>query len=183
MAKKNRKQPTFNQKANILPLLEKNTMQVLQKNDKLIGNKTFGIVADVLNETTLIVEMEEAGSKPLEATCSPHVKYTLGDRVIVEYINNNPKDRFVVGVLNGGYDIDIIDYDSLPTEPVEIIYNSNNIAVEFIYGYDDPKTTWRQELERNEKGQLVNVYSYYPDGYVKVRTLFRNSIDKVYKYE
>lgn len=182
--KKNRiRAPKFSQVANLSPMLEKATMNTLEKNNRLVGNKRFAIVEDVLNETTLLVYFDQS-HETIQVNCSPHVVYELGDRVIVEYINNDPQDRYVTSVLNGGYDIDIIDYESLPSEPVEIIYNSKGLAIEFIYGYDNPKTMWRQELERNAKGQVENIYHYYPDGWVMVRTLFRDEVtDRVYKYE
>lgn len=173
----------FQQGANLAPMLEKTTMQILRKNGVLTGNKVFGMIEEVLNKTTLRVYIDQATTSEI-VSCSPHVKYTYGDRVLIEYINNNPHDMFVLGTIAGGYDIDIIDYDSLPDEPVEIIYDSSGKAVEFIYGYDKPETTWRQELERNEKGQVRNVYHYYPDGFVMARTLIRrDSDDKVVKYE
>lgn len=173
----------FNQDTNIAPLFEKLTLQVLKKNNLLVGNKVFGMIEEILNDSTLRVYIDQATTSEI-VSCSPHVKYRYGDRVIIEYINNNPQDMYVLGTVAGGYDIDIIDYDLLPTEPVEIIYDSAGVAVEFIYGYDKPSTTWRQELERNDKGQVTTVYHYYPDGFVKARSIIRRgSDDKVVKYE
>lgn len=173
----------FNQSANIVPMMEKMTMQTASKHGLLQGNKLFGMIEEVLSDSRLRVYLDHATRSEI-VTCSPHVNYKLGDRVLIEKINNNPHDMFVVGTIAGGYDIDVIDYDNLPSEPVEIIYNSAGVAVEFIYGYDKVDTTWRQELERNDKGQVTVIYHYYPDGYVMARSLIRRpSDDKVIKYE
>lgn len=173
----------FKQKANVAPMMEKMTMQIMEKNGLLRGNKVFGSIEEILNKTKLRVYLDHAARSEV-VNCSPHVEYRLGDRVLIEHINNNPQDMFVVGTLAGGYDVESIPYGELPSEPVEIIYNSAGIAVEFIYGYDKPDTTWRQELERNEKGQVTVIYHYYPDGFVMARTLVRReSDDKVIKYE
>lgn len=177
-----RRKQNFTQKANLTPLLEKTTLQTLQRNDLLVGNKIFGMVEKVINKTTLMVYVDQATEREI-VNCSPHVDYQIGDRVLIEYINNNPHDMFVTGTIGGGYPIDQIDYSSLPDEPVEIIYNEENKAVEFIYGYTSKKTTWRQELERNEEGKVIAVLHYYPDGYVLVRNLIRREDGKVTHYE
>ena len=117
---------------------------------------------------------------------------------MVEYINNNPHDRFVVAIVANGTDIDTgrdneddkdkdkdcYDYTFLPYEPVEIIrYEDSRKAYKFIYGYDNPDTTWEQELIRNEDGKVVEVIHRYPNGVTLTRTLYRNDKDEVFKYE
>ena len=46
---------SFKSDANVMPMMEKMIMQVLKKNDMLTGNKTFGVVEEVINKTTLTV--------------------------------------------------------------------------------------------------------------------------------
>ena len=174
--------PQFQADANVMPMTEKMIMQILQKNNLLTGNKTFGVVEEVINKTTLLVYMQHSNTSEI-VKCSPHVPFHLGDRVLVEYINNNPHDRFVLGVIKGGYDIDQIDYNLLPDEPVQIIRDDNGRAYKFIYGYNNPRTTWEQELIRNDEGKVEQVVHYYPDGFVLIRTLIRDAQGRLRRYE
>lgn len=176
-------QPRFESDANIMPMMEKMVMQILKKNNLLVGNKTFGVIEDIINQTTLLVYLQQSNTSEI-VKCSPKVRYNLGDRVLVEYINNNPHDRFVTGLIGGGNAIDAIDYDMLPDEPVEIVRDSNGRAYLFIYGYNKPTTTWTQELIRNpETGKVEQVIYTYPDGFVMIRTLIRDEEDRLKKYE
>lgn len=179
---KNRGKPQFQSSANVMPMMEKVVMQVLKKNGMLKGNKTFGIVEDIINTATLNVFMQHSQTTE-RVKCSPHVPFKLGDNVLVEYINNNPHDMFVLGVISGGEEIQEIEYETLPDEPVQIIRNSEGKAYKFIYGYDDPEHQWTQELVRNENGKLKEVLHYYPDGFTLIRTLIRDEEGKLEKYE
>ena len=173
----------FQADANIMPMMEKVVMQILSKNGLLTGNKTFGVVEEVLNHSTLMVVMQQSGVSEV-VNCSPSVTYNLGDRVLIEYINNNPHDRLALGVLKGGSEVEQMDYSLLPEEPVEIIRDEDGKAVKFIYGYDDSATTWTQELVRNEDGsRLESVIYTYPDGFIEIRKLIRGEEDKLEKYE
>lgn len=157
-------------------------MQILEKNDLLTGNKTFGVIEEILNDTTLLVYMQQSGMSEM-VNCSPRVEYKLGDFIIIEYINNNPHDRFVMGVIKGGHEIEPIDYAQLPTEPVELIRNANKVAYRFIYGYDNPLTQWEQELVRNAEGKVSEIIHRYPDGFTLIRNLIRDNDDLLKKYE
>ena len=167
----------FKTNANASAMVEKAVMQILQKNNLLVGNKTFGVVEEIINNTTLQSNTSEI------VNCSPKVEYHKGDRVLVEYINNNPHDMFVIALVGGGYEIDQIDYSELPTEPVKIVYNEHGKAYKFIYGYDQPRKTWEQELVRNDEGIVEEIIHYYPDGFVLTRVLIRNDQGRVIKYE
>ena len=176
----------------IMDILEKSVMQILKKNKMLQGNKTFGVVTEIVNDKALMVDMTQTNSIEM-VRCSPSVKFTLGDRVLVEYINNNPHDRFVVAIISGSVDVngnvnvcdcEPFDYEFLPYEPVEIIRDTDtNKAYLFIYGYDDPDTTWEQELVRNDEGKVEDVIHRYPNGVILIRTLYRNTKGEVFKYE
>ena len=160
-------------------------MQILRKNGLLKGNKTFGTVIRQLNSTVVEVEMVDSSSIQ-RVNCSPNLEFNTGDRVLIEYINNNPHDMFIMGLIKGGQKIppdEPLDYFSLPYEPVEIFRNEADKAYRFMYGYDNPKTTWYQELIRDESGRVVEIIHEYPDGFVLIRTLFRNEKEQVYKYE
>ena len=173
----------FQGNANIMPMMEKMIMQILQKNGILQGNKTFGIVEEIINKHTLLVYLEHSNISET-VKCSPHIPWHIGDRVLVEYINNNPHDRFVLGLIGGGEDIEMIDYANLPDEPVEIIRNADGQAYKFIYAYDQPTKTWTQELVRDvDTGKVTQVIHSYPDGFVMIRTLIRDSEDRLVKYE
>ena len=188
----------------IMDMLEKSVMQILKKNKMLQGNKTFGVVTEIVNDKALMVDMTQTNSIEM-VRCSPSVRFTLGDRVLVEYINNNPHDRFVVAIISGSVDVngnvnvcdcepvngnvnvcdcEPFDYEFLPYEPVEIIRDeTTNKAYLFIYGYDDPDTTWEQELVRNDEGKVEDVIHRYPNGVILIRTLYRNTKGEVFKYE
>lgn len=172
----------FNPQTEAMKMTEKVFMQLLKKNNLLVGNKTFGVVREVLNTTTLLIHFEHSGTNEI-VNCSPHIPFKLGDRVIVEYINSNPHDRFVLALIGGGYEIDVIDYDALPTEPVKIIRDDNGKAYKFIYAYDRPTKEWSQELIRNDEGKVVQVIYAYPDGFILIRTLFRDEDGKLERYE
>lgn len=174
----------------VVELLENTILQILQKNGLLQGNKTFGTIYEILNDTTLMVDMTQSNSIE-RVRCSPNVEFFVGDRVLVEYINNNPHDMFVMAVVSGGVQIDGEDEEECPEEvvfpyePVEIIRydDERRQAYLFIYGYDDPKTTWEQELVRNSKNQVVEIIHRYPNDVILIRELLRNEFDEVYKYE
>lgn len=180
------------QEVAIMDLLEQSVMQILKKNNILQGNKTFGVVQEIVSDKILKVELTQANSIE-NVRCSPNVEFKIGDRVLVEYINNNPHDMFVMAVISGGVDLGdwedngdkkCYDYTFLPYEPVEIIrYEDNRKAYKFIYGYDNPNTTWEQELVRNDKGQVEEIIHRYPNDIILIRTLYRNDRDEVYKYE
>lgn len=175
--------PRFQSDANIMPMMEKMIMQILHKNNILTGNKTFGIVEEIINKSTLLVFLQHSNTSEL-VNCSPNVFFHIGDRVLVEYINNNPHDRFVLGLIGGGNEIDPIDYANLPDEPIEIIRDTNGKIYKFIYGYDKPTTTWTQELIRNTSTGIVEQIIYtYPDDFILIRTLIRDITGKLQKYE
>lgn len=175
--------------AKIVERMEKMIMQVLAKNGILKGNKVYGTVVEQINRTTVSVILEGSDDrKPIHVKCSPYVEFNTGDYVLIEHINNNPHDRFIVAVVReGGFvgkdEEDTIDYSLLPYEPVEIFRNEQDRAYKFMYGYDKIETTWYQELFRNEKNQVVDVVHTYPDGVILIRTLYRNEKEQVYKYE
>lgn len=173
----------FSNETNIMVMMEKVVMQVLKKNGLLTGNKVFGVVEEVINDSTLRVYLQQSMESKV-VKCSPKAEFNLGDRVLVEYINNNPHDMFVMALIKGGYGIEPIDYDSLPTEPVEIVRNSAGKAFKFIYAYNQPTKTWTQELVRNENtGKVDSVIHTYPDGYILERFFIRDENGKLYKYE
>lgn len=174
----------------IMELLEDTVMQVLKKNGILQGNKTFGFVAEILSNTKIKVDMTQANSTEI-VTCSPNMEIALGDRVLVEYINNNPHDMFAIAVVSKGSGGDVIEdeeeivsCDCLPYEPVEIIREDDeqNRAYLFIYAYDSIYR-WEQELVRDEQGRVIEVIHRYPNNIILVRRLLRNENGKVYKYE
>lgn len=172
----------FKENANVIPMMEKLIMQVLRRNKLLTGNKTFGIVEEIINDTTLLVELQQSNTSE-EVNCSPETPFHRGDRVIVEYINNNPQDRFVMGLIGGGNRIEQMNYANLPTEPVEIIRNDKGQAYRFIYAYDKPNKTWSQEITRNENNQAEIITHFYPDGFVMARFIKRNEEGLVTHYE
>lgn len=157
--------------ADLLSMFEKNVMQILRKNGILNQNKTFGIVEEVIDDTTLLVYMQQE-NKSRVVKCSPRTKFYEADRVIVEFINNNPHDTFVIGVVSGGSEPPKpLEYDKLPTEPVQIIRDENRRAYKFIYAYNHPTNVWSQELIRNEHDKVVAVLHSYSDGFMHIRYL------------
>lgn len=172
----------------IMSLLENTVMQILRKNGMLQGNKTFGVVAEIINDTKVMVDMTQSSSVEL-VSCSPNVEMALGDRVLVEYINNNPHDMFVIAVIAKGTGGDVIEdkivsCECLPTEPVEIIREDEEPerAYLFIYAYDS-EYRWEQELIRDERGKVIEIIHRYPNHIILVRRLYRDEKDRVYKYE
>ncbi|MFR4987313.1 MAG: hypothetical protein ACLUCH_07955 [Lachnospirales bacterium] len=173
----------FNNLANTAISLEKIVMQILQKNGLLKGNKLFGVVEQVINETKLKVYLE-AEMRSMLVNCPPRIAFEIGDRVLIENINNNPHDRFVMALIEGvSKDTEVIDYDSLPTEPMEIVRDENGKAYKFIFAYDNPKTLWTQEITRLLDNKAESVISTYPDGMVFVRWFIRDEKGRVWKYE
>lgn len=174
---------TFQNKANVTKMLEKTIMQVLKKNSLLQGNKTFGSVEDIISETEVLVFLESAQSME-KVMCSPDLGLDVGDRVIVEYINNNPRDKYIMGLLGRGSGTPPIAYESLPTEPVEIIRDNSGRAHRFIYAYDNPIKRWEQELVRDGiTGKVNHVVNTYQDGFQIIRTFIRDEQDRLWKYE
>ena len=174
---------SFNNSANISVYLEKLVMQILQKNGLLKGNKLFGVVEERISENKVKVYLEKELRSEI-CNCPPKTEFQMGDRVLIENINNNPHDRFIVALVEGiGKDVEIIDYESLPTEPVEIIRNEQGKAYKFVYGYDNPKTLWTQEIFSREDGKADSIKNTYPDGMVFIRYFIRDDKDRVWKYE
>lgn len=182
---------TIQQDIAIMNMLEKSVLQILKKNGLLQGNKTFGVVTEILNDKSLMVEITQSNNIEM-VRCSPNIKFNVGDRVLIEYINNNPHDRFVLALISGSVstesgnqdDSDSKDYLLLPYEPVEIIRDeTTKKAYKFIYGYDNPETTWEQELVRGTDNKVEEIIHRYPNGVVLIRALFRNEDGKVFKYE
>lgn len=174
----------FDNSNNLMVMMEKVVMQVLKKNGLLTGNKVFGVVEEVVNDTTLRVYLQQSMQSEL-VKCSPKATFNLGDRVLIEYINNNPHDKFVMALVHGGYGVEPIDYDSLPTEPVEIIRRDDGKAYKFIYAYDQPTKTWSQELIRDvDTDKVTSIKHVYPDGAVMIRYLVKDTTtNKLHKYE
>lgn len=173
----------FDNNSNISVYLEKLVMQILQKNGLLKGNKLFGVIEKVISETKVKVYVEKEMRSQL-CNCPPRVPFEVGDRVLIENINNNPHDRFIIALVDGvSKNTEVIDYDSLPTEPVEIVRNENGKAYKFIFAYDNPKTLWTQEISFRSDGKADSVTSTYPDGMVFMRYFIRDDKDRVWKYE
>lgn len=174
----------FNNYSNVAKDMEKFIMQVLVKNKLLNVNKLFGIVEKKINETLLQVYIEQE-LRSMEVKCPPRIPFEVGDRVLIENINNNPQDRFVVAIIEGiSKDTEIIDYATLPTEPVQLIYDESTKKLKkVIYGYDNPKTTWQNILNYDETGKLISDTRIYPDGMVFKRFLIRDDKGKLIRYE
>lgn len=173
-----------NQNYDVITMLEKTVIQVLKKNNLLGGNKIFGVVEDVLNSSTLYVNMPQFNKSEM-INCSPRATFKVGDHVLVEFINNNPQDKFVYAVIKemGREDNSYLDYQLLPTEPVRIERDETKRACKFIYGYDRPTKTWSQELLRGEDGKVVSIKHTYPDGFILIRNLIRNDDGLLDRYE
>ena len=173
----------FDNTANISVALEKLVKQILQKNGLLKGNKLFGIVEAVISETQLKVYLQQE-MRSMIVNCPPRIAFEIGDRVLIENINNNPHDRFVMAIVEGiSKDTEVIDYDSLPTEPVEIVRDENGKAYKFIFAYDNPKTLWTLELTRLPDGKAESTISTYPDGMIFIRWFIRDEQGRLWKYE
>ncbi len=173
----------FNNNSNISIYLQKLVMQILEKNGLLKGNKLFGVIEDIISETVVKVYIEKELKSQL-CNCPPKNGFQIGDRVLVENINNNPHDRFIVALVSGiSTDTEVIDYDNLPTEPVEIVRNEKGKAYRFVFGYDNPKTLWTQEITFREDGKAYSITNTYPDGAVFIRYFIRDDKDRVWKYE
>lgn len=173
----------FDNTNNLSVLMEKMVMQVMKKNGLLTGNKVFGLVEEVVNKNTLKVYLQQSMQTEL-IKCSPKVDFRIGDRVLVEYINNNPHDKFVLAVVNESSEKEPLNYDDLPTEPVEILRLDDGRAYKFIYAYDQPDKTWTQELIRDTTtNQVVSIKHEYPDGNVLIRNLIKHPNGKLWKYE
>lgn len=173
----------FNNMANVSVALEKLVKQILKKNGLLKGNKIFGVVEEVVNETQLKVYLEQEMRSTI-VNCPPRIAFEIGDRVLIENINNNPHDRFVIAIIEGiSADTEVIDYDSLPTAPVEIVRDDNGKAYKFIFAYDNPKTLWTMEITKFPDGKAESTISTYPDGMVFVRWFIRDDNGRLWKYE
>lgn len=173
----------FNNIANISVALEKLVKQILQKNGLLKGNKIFGVVEEVINETKLKVYLQQE-LRSMIINCPPRIAFEIGDRVLVENINNNPHDRFVIAIIEGvSKETEVIDYDSLPTEPVEIIRDEKGKAYKFIFAYDNPKTLWTMEISKTPNGKAESTIATYPDGMVFIRWFIRDENGRLWKYE
>lgn len=175
----------FNNNANVSTYIEKLVLQILEKNRILKGNKLFGTITEVISQDKVNVYIEQELRSQI-ISCPPRVVFEVGDRVLIENINNNPHDRFIIATVKGvESNIEIIDYSTLPTFPVELTARDDTTgkAQLFTYGYDDPSTLWTQELRYNDKGQLVTVVETYPDGMIFYRNLIRDSEGRFMKYE
>lgn len=174
----------FNNYSNVAVGMEKFIMQILLKNKLLNVNKLFGIVEKKITDSLLQVYLEQE-QRSVDVKCPPRIPFEVGDRVLVENINNNPQDRFVVAIIEGvSKDTEIIDYASLPSEPVQLVYDeTTNKLSKAIYGYDNPRTLWEQRLLYDESGKLISDTRVYPDGMVIRRFLIRDDKGKLIKYE
>lgn len=173
----------FSNANNVTVMMEKVVMQVLKKNGLLTGNKVFGVVEEVINDSKLRVYLQESMQSEI-INCSPKGTFNEGDSVMVEYINNNPHDKFVMALVKGGYNTSILDYDSLPNEPVEIVRKGDGRAYKFIYAYDQPTKKWSQELIRDEEtDKVLSIRHDYPDGSIVIKYFIYNEDGTLYRYE
>lgn len=172
----------FSNDAKVIQRMEDIMMQMLRKNGILKGNKVYATVVEHINDTSVSVILGQSQNEEI-VSCSPNMTFNTGDLVLVEFINNNSHDKFIMAVVRNGNPIEPLDYSTLPYEPVQIYRNEQNQAYRFMYGYDNPETTWFQELIRNSNNQVEEIIHEYPDESALVRTLFRNGQGQVWKYE
>lgn len=149
---------------------EKMILSVLKKHNVLSANKVFGVVTRVINSKAVRVYLEHEKREEI-INCSPNAELKVGDTVMVEYINNNPKDKFIMAIINSipsQPPEEPLDYRDLPSEPVRIARDTlTRKAYQFFYGEmeNPPELQWNQELIRHhETDKLIAVRSNYPDG-------------------
>lgn len=66
----------------------------LGKSGLLNGTFKFGRVEKVLSNTRLSVY--EGGSRQTQVIhCNPDINFSIGDEVFIQYVNGNPRDKFI----------------------------------------------------------------------------------------
>ena len=162
-------------------------MNILHANNVLRPNKTFATVLEKVGPNSVAVFMEQSQLTEV-VQCAPNAELKPGDYVLVEYINNNPQDKFVMALIRS-ISSDIgkgVDWSKLAQEPIRLQRNPLTKKVEKVfYGEDEypPQRQWNQELHRDVNSIVFAVTSTYPDGLQITRYILRDNDGLVVAYK
>lgn len=143
--------------------LQDMVMATLQVNGVLRPNKSFGTFLRMAGVGRASVWIEEAG-EAVEVGCPSHGDFNPGDYVLIENINNNPQDRFIVSTIRSIALEGLVDFSKMAQEPVRLQRNPLTRVVEKVFygeGEYPENRQWTQELHRDVEGLVYAVTSIY----------------------
>lgn len=138
-------------------------IKTLETNGLLTPNKTFAIFLEKLSYNTASVFLEQS-QEVANVSCPSNGEFYPGDYVLVESINNNPQDRFIVATIRSAVTENLIDFSKLAQEPIRLQRNILTKVVErAFYGEGEYplERQWNQELHRDIDGLVYAVTSNY----------------------
>ncbi len=69
--------------------------QILVDKNVLRGDIHYGEVDEVISSSKLKVKLDGSDT-PQKIPCNPDITFNIGDQVVVQFFNKNPKDKFVI---------------------------------------------------------------------------------------
>lgn len=81
-----------------LNIIEKFIYKVLNRHNLLQGNDHFGVVTEIISNRKLKVIIDD-GDVSQTISCNPDVPFAIGNRVLIRYINGNPRDKYAISRL------------------------------------------------------------------------------------
>lgn len=81
-----------------LNIIEKFIYKILNRHNLLRGNDSFGVVTEVISIRKIKVIVDD-GDVAQTLSCNPDVPFEVGSRVLIKYINGNPRDKHVISRL------------------------------------------------------------------------------------
>lgn len=182
--------------------LEDIIIQVLQKKGVLNNYHEIGTVVKQLNEGNLLVASNQFDKEPEEIPC-PYMTdgYRPGDRVLIEYINGNPHHKYVMCIMQRGYEKANIDYSALKDTPMRVFRRPGSImqdptdmivdlgdekpipmVYKVLYDENSPMEWW-EILHRDSRGWLKAVTTYLPpNGKIQITNYIIRDNDDLFHY-
>lgn len=183
--------------------LEDIIVQILNKKGVLNNYHEIGTVIRQLSETTVLVAPNQFDNKDAEEIPCAVIDggYRMGDRVLIEYINGSAHHKYVIAVMQKGYEKAAIDYTQLEDTPMRVFRKPGLImqdptdmvvdlgdekpiplAWKILYMENTPLEWW-EILHRDGKGWLKAITTYWPPaGKIQFTNYIVRDADNLFHY-
>jgi len=188
----------------VMNQLEDIIVQVLQKNGVLNNTHEFGIVIKPLSDHMLLVAPQQFDKDPEEIPCAViGGGYRQGDRVLIEYLNNNQHNKYVICVMQRGFERGEIDYSRLRDTPLRVFrrpgqfiqdpthmvmdfsdipHEPSRLAWKILFDERSPMEWWI-EIHRDARGWCRAITTFWPpNGMVRFTNFVVRDSDDLLHY-
>lgn len=164
--------------------LESIIVQILQKKGVLSNTHEIGVVERQLSPTVLLVSPTQFDKDAEEISCAQiDGGYRKGDRVLIEYVNGSAHKKFVIAVMQKGFEQAAIDYSKLRDTPARIFrkpqkfdllpedqlitsgdeFDEEPIQYTYRIVYDEGSPMqWEENINRDRFGWASSILTKYP---------------------